>query len=141
MFRFLSVQALTYDVALATDRSFSDIRVTADKVQLQQAILNLVMNAIEAVADLPEDRRRVVGRTSLANNQAMISIADASDGICTKITEIFKPFFTTKTQGMGIGLSITRTIIEAYGGRIWAENAPTGGAVFHISLPLAVARP
>ena len=67
VFRFLSIQALTYDVALATDRSFSDIRVTADKVQLQQAILNLVMNAIEAVADLPEDRRRVVGRTSLAN--------------------------------------------------------------------------
>ena len=141
VFRFLSIQALTYDVALATDRSFSDIRVTADKVQLQQAILNLVMNAIEAVADLPEDRRRVVGRTSLANNQAMISIADAGDGICTeKVTEIFKPFFTTKTQGMGIGLSITRTIIEAHGGRIWAENAPTGGAVFHISLPLAVAR-
>jgi C4-dicarboxylate-specific signal transduction histidine kinase len=141
VFRFLSIQALTYDVALATDRSSLDIRVTADKVQLQQAILNLVMNAIEAVADLPEDRRRIVGRTSLANNQAMISIADAGDGICTeKVTEIFKPFFTTKTQGMGIGLSITRTIIEAHGGRIWAENAPTGGAVFHISLPLAVAR-
>jgi signal transduction histidine kinase len=96
------------------------------------------MNAIEAVADLPEDRRRIVGRTSLAGNQAMISIADAGDGIRTeKIAEIFKPFFTTKTQGMGIGLSITRTIIEAHGGRIWAENAPTGGAVFHISLPLA----
>ncbi|UFW41278.1 sensor histidine kinase [Bradyrhizobium sp. WSM471] len=141
VFRFLSVQALTYDVALATDRSSSDIRVTADKVQLQQAILNLVMNAIEAVADLPEDRRRIVGRTSLAGNQAMISIADAGDGICTeKITEIFRPFFTTKAQGMGIGLSITRTIIEAHGGRVWADNAPTGGAVFHISLPLAVAR-
>ncbi|WP_245313491.1 sensor histidine kinase [Bradyrhizobium sp.] len=141
VFRFLSVQALTYDVALATDRSSSDIRVTADKVQLQQAILNLVMNAIEAVADLPEDRRRIVGRTSLAGNQAMISIADAGDGICTeKITEIFKPFFTTKAQGMGIGLSITRTIIEAHGGRVWADNAPTGGAVFHISLPLAAAR-
>ncbi|MBR0969173.1 sensor histidine kinase [Bradyrhizobium japonicum] len=139
VFRFLSIQALTYDVALATDPSSSDIRVNADKVQLQQAILNLVMNAIDAVTDLPEDRRRIVGRTSLASdNQAMVSIADAGDGISTeKVAEIFKPFFTTKTQGMGIGLSITRTIIEAHGGRIWAENAPTGGAVFHISLPLA----
>ncbi|MBR0954046.1 sensor histidine kinase [Bradyrhizobium canariense] len=142
VFRFLSVQARTHDVALATDPSSSDIRVKADKVQLQQAILNLVMNAIDAVVDLPEDRRRIVGRTSLANdNQAMISIADDGDGISTdRVAEIFKPFFTTKTQGMGIGLSITRTIIEAHGGRIWAENGPTGGAVFHISLPLAAAR-
>jgi signal transduction histidine kinase len=138
VFRFLSVQALTHDVGLATEPSSAGIRVKADRVQLQQVILNLVVNGMDAVAHLPADRRRVVGRTSLTeDNLALVSIADSGDGILAeKVTEIFKPFFTTKVQGMGIGLSIARTIVEAHGGRIWAENAPSGGAVFHISLPL-----
>ncbi|MGY8704625.1 ATP-binding protein [Bradyrhizobium sp. 18BD] len=142
VFRFLSVQALTHDVELATEPSSADIRVKGDKVQLQQAILNLVVNGMDAVAHLPDERRRVVGRTSLAEgNLALVSIADAGDGILAdKVTEIFKPFFTTKAQGMGIGLSIAHTIVEAHGGRIWAENAPSGGAVFHVSLPLAAPR-
>ncbi|MCP3440514.1 sensor histidine kinase [Bradyrhizobium sp. CCGUVB14] len=142
VFRFLSVQALTYDVGLSTEPSPATIRVKADRVQLQQVILNLVVNGMDAVAHLPADRRRVVGRTSLTEgNLALVSIADLGDGILAgKVTEIFKPFFTTKTQGMGIGLSIARTIVEAHGGRIWAENAPSGGAVFHISLPLVVTR-
>jgi len=142
VFRFLSVQALTHDVELVTQPSPVEIRVKGDKVQLQQAILNLVVNGMDAVAHLPDDRRRVVGRTGLADgNLAVVSIADTGDGILAdKVTEIFKPFFTTKAQGMGIGLSIAHTIIEAHGGRIWAENAPAGGAVFHVSLPLAAAR-
>jgi len=142
VFRFLSVQALTHDVELVTQPSSADIRVKGDKVQLQQAILNLVVNGMDAVAHLPDDRRRVVGRTSLVDgNLAVVSIADTGDGILAdKVTEIFKPFFTTKAQGMGIGLSIAHTIIEAHGGRIWAENAPGCGAVFHVSLPLAAAR-
>jgi signal transduction histidine kinase len=142
VFRFLSVQALTHDVQLATDLSPGEIRVSGDKVQLQQAILNLVVNAIDAAANLPEDRRRIVGQTRLMDgNSALVSIIDAGNGILAdKVTEIFKPFFTTKTQGMGIGLSIARTIVEAHGGRIWAENAPDGGAVFHISLPLSTAQ-
>jgi signal transduction histidine kinase len=142
VFRFLSVQALTHDVELLAQPSPADIRVKGDKVQLQQAILNIVMNCMEAVAELPDERRRVVGRTSLTEgNLALVSIADAGHGILAeKVTDIFKPFFTTKAQGMGIGLSIAHTIIEAHGGRIWAENAPSGGAVFHVSLPLATAR-
>ena len=142
VFRFLSVQALTHDVELATEPSSANIRVKADKIQLQQAILNLVVNAMDAVAHLPDDRRRVVGRTSLADgNQALVSIADTGDGVLAeRVTEIFKPFFTTKAQGMGIGLSIAHTIVEAHGGRIWAENAPSGGAVFHVSLPLATSQ-
>jgi signal transduction histidine kinase len=142
VFRFLSVQALTHDVQLVTDLSPGEIRVSGDKVQLQQAILNLVVNAIDAAANLPEDRRRIVGQTKLVNgNAVLVSIIDAGNGILAdEVTEIFKPFFTTKTQGMGIGLSIARTIVEAHGGRIWAENAPDGGAVFHISLPLTAAQ-
>ncbi|AMA55590.1 sensor histidine kinase [Bradyrhizobium sp. CCGE-LA001] len=142
VFQFLSVQAVARKVELATEASSSDIRVKGDKVQLQQAILNLVVNGMDAVAHLPADRRRVLGRTSLVEgNRAHLSIADAGDGILAeKTTEIFKPFFTTKAQGMGIGLSIARTIIETHGGRIWAENVPSGGAVFHVSLPLAAQR-
>jgi signal transduction histidine kinase len=142
VFRFLSVQALTHDVGLATEPSSAGIRVKADRVQLQQVILNLVVNGMDAVAHLPADRRRVVGRTGLTeDNLALVSIADSGDGILAeKVSEIFKPFFTTKVQGMGIGLSIARTIVEAHGGRIWAENAPSGGAVFHISLPLLASR-
>jgi signal transduction histidine kinase/ABC-type uncharacterized transport system substrate-binding protein len=142
VFRFLSVQAMTHDVELAAEASSAAIRVKGDKVQLQQAILNLVVNGMDAVAHLPDDRRRVVGRTSLADgNLALVSIADTGDGILAeKVTEIFKPFFTTKAQGMGIGLSIAHTIVEAHGGRIWAENTPSGGAVFHVSLPLAAPR-
>jgi len=142
VFRFLSVQALTHDVELVTEPSAAEIRVKADNIQLQQAILNLVVNGIDAVAHLPDKRRRVIGRTGLADgNQALVSIADTGDGILAeKATEIFKPFFTTKAQGMGIGLSIAHTIVEAHGGRIWAENAPSGGAVFHVSLPLAAPR-
>ncbi|KYG23427.1 histidine kinase [Bradyrhizobium sp. AT1] len=142
VFRFLSVQALTHDVELVTEPSAAEIRVKADNIQLQQAILNLVVNGIDAVAHLPDKRRRVIGRTGLADgNQALVSIADTGDGILAeRATEIFKPFFTTKAQGMGIGLSIAHTIVEAHGGRIWAENAPSGGAVFHVSLPLAAPR-
>ncbi|MBR0877495.1 signal transduction histidine kinase [Bradyrhizobium japonicum] len=142
VFRFLSVQALTHDVELTTEPSSANIRVKADKIQLQQAILNLVVNAMDAVAHLPDDRRRVVGRTSLSDgNLAIVSIVDTGDGIMAeKVSEIFQPFFTTKAQGMGIGLSIAHTIVAAHGGRIWAENAPSGGAVFHVSLPLAAPR-
>ncbi|QHP67659.1 histidine kinase [Bradyrhizobium sp. LCT2] len=142
VFRFLSVQALTHDVELVMQPSSADIRVKGDKIQLQQAILNLVVNGMEAVAHLPDERRRVVGRTSLTEgNLALVSIADKGDGILAeKVAEIFKPFFTTKAQGMGIGLSIAHTIVQAHGGRIWAENVPSGGVVFHVSLPLAAPR-
>lgn len=142
VFRFLSVQALTHDVELMTEPSSANIRVRGDKVQLQQAILNLVVNGIDAVAHLPDKRRRVVGRTNLADgNVALVSVANTGDGILAeKVTEIFEPFFTTKAQGMGIGLSIAHTIVEAHGGRIWAENVPSGGAAFHIILPLAAPR-
>ncbi|MDA9488780.1 sensor histidine kinase [Bradyrhizobium sp. CCBAU 11361] len=142
VFRFLSVQALTHDVELVMQPSSADIRVKGDKIQLQQAILNLVVNGMEAVAHLPDERRRIVGRTSLTEgNLALVSIADKGDGILAeKVAELFKPFFTTKAQGMGIGLSIAHTIVQAHGGRIWAENVPSGGAVFHVSLPLAAPR-
>jgi signal transduction histidine kinase len=112
--------------------------VKADPVQLQQVILNLIINSMDALADTP-DRRSVLGRTETnGGTSAVVSISDSGPGIpAEKLNRIFDPFFTTKEEGMGIGLSIARTIVLAHSGRIWAENQTAGGAVFRLTLPLS----
>ena len=115
------------------------LQVRGDQVQLQQVIMNLVVNSMDAMAAIPNGRT-VIGRTEMNGGSfAVVSISDSGPGIPTeKLNEVFDPFFTTKQQGMGIGLSISRTIVEAHNGRIWAENQMEGGAVFRLSLPLAL---
>jgi signal transduction histidine kinase len=112
--------------------------IKGDAVQLQQVILNLVVNSMDALASIPYGRT-VIGRTELNGGARVeISISDSGPGIPPdKIAQVFDPFFTTKDQGMGIGLSIARTIILAHKGQIWAENQSGGGAAFHFTLPLA----
>lgn len=106
-----------------------------DKIQIQQVVVNLVRNAIEALRG--SARREVTIRTALAENgQQEVSVADTGPGLPAEIAEnLFKPFTTTKKDGMGIGLSISQTIIDAHGGRIWAEPNPGGGTVFRFLLP------
>jgi two-component system sensor kinase FixL len=108
--------------------------VLADKVQIQQVILNLMRNAIEAME--PSERRELV--LSIAPNgsgMVDVSVADTGSGIAEDIMpHLFQPFITSKRHGMGVGLSISRTIIEGHGGRIWAEPNPGGGTVFHFTL-------
>ena len=115
-----------------------ELRIKGDPVQLQQVILNLVVNSMDAMAAIPYGRT-VIGRTELnSGSLAAISISDSGPGIPSdKLSQVFDPFFTTKDQGMGIGLSIARTIILAHKGQIWAENQSGGGAAFHFTLPLA----
>jgi signal transduction histidine kinase len=114
--------------------------VSGDRIQLQQVILNLVVNGMESMVGATNGRRELTSSTSVDEAWAKISIADSGPGVPSdKLKAIFEPFFTTKGEGMGMGLSIARTIVEAHGGRIWAENATAGGAVFHVSLPLAKA--
>ena len=139
VFDFLSVQASARNVALYFEPSGVPIRVRGDQVQLQQVIMNLVVNSMDAMAAIPNGRA-VVGRTEMnGGSSAVISILDSGPGIpAEKLNEVFDPFFTTKRQGMGIGLSISRTIVQAHKGRIWAENQKEGGAVFRLSLPLAL---
>lgn len=111
-----------------------------DRIQLQQVITNLVVNAMDAVTSSAGSARKVDIEAACAGNQAEVSVRDHGSGIPPdQIKQVFEPFFTTKPQGMGMGLAIARTIVEAHGGRISAENQPNGGALFRISLPLSSA--
>jgi len=108
--------------------------VLADKVQIQQVILNLIRNAIEAM-EQADRRELVLSIVPAASGMIDVSVADTGSGIAEDIMpHLFQPFITSKRQGMGVGLSISRTIIEGHGGRIWAESNPGGGTVFHFTL-------
>ena len=138
-FAFLTAQATSSNVALYFEAFPEALPIKGDAVQLQQVILNLVVNSIEAMSAMPYGRA-VIGRTELnGGSSAIVSISDFGPGLPSKKpNEVFDPFFTTKQQGMGIGLSIARTIVQAHKGKIWAENQAEGGAVFRLSLPLAL---
>jgi len=137
-FKFMSVQASARNVALYLQTAPGALRIKGDPIQLQQVVLNLVVNSMDAMAAIPYGRT-VIGRTELNGGSTVeISISDSGPGIPPdKLAQVFDPFYTTKDQGMGIGLSIARTIILAHKGQIWAENQNGGGAAFRFTLPLA----
>lgn len=110
-------------------------RVLVDRVQIQQVIVNLVRNALDAMHDRP--RRLLSVSTVVSGEMATVTIADTGPGLDPVAAEkLFQPFVTTKATGMGVGLSISRTIVEAHGGRIWTEPKTGHGAVFHFTVPL-----
>jgi len=133
----LHSEAVFRNVGIETDYGGSLPLVLADRVQLQQVILNLIMNAAEALSrNLPEERR-IILRTEATDNRVRVSVRDFGRGIDKENLErLFQPFFTTKGSGLGMGLPISKSIIEANGGRIWAENHPEGGATFAFELPV-----
>jgi two-component system sensor kinase FixL len=116
-----------------------DLTVLADKAQIQQVILNLAMNAMEAMQDQPTaDRRLEISLTRSTDGEAQVAVCDSGPGISEEQTQkVFDAFWTTKQQGMGIGLAVSRAIIESHGGRLWFENSLSRGATFHFSLPLS----
>lgn len=112
-------------------------RVLVDRVQIQQVIVNLVRNAMDAMQD-HQGRRELFVSTSVRGDMAMVAVADTGPGIDPQAAErLFQPFVTTKASGMGVGLSISRTIVEAHGGRIWTEPNPGGGTIFRFTVRLA----
>jgi signal transduction histidine kinase len=117
------------------------LQVKGDRIQLQQVLLNLIVNAADAMVHLDTSQRKIVVRTAHNSDSAEIEIADNGPGIPPeRLNEVFEPFFTTKSNGMGMGLSIARTIIEVHGGEISVENQAGRGALFRIRLPLARSR-
>ncbi|MBX9746149.1 MAG: PAS domain S-box protein [Hyphomonadaceae bacterium] len=111
-------------------------RVIVDRVQIQQVIVNLVRNALDAMHDHP--RRELCVSTVIADDMAMVTVADTGPGLDPAAEKkLFQPFVTTKATGMGVGLSISRTIVEAHGGRLWYEATPGGGATFRFTVRTA----
>jgi signal transduction histidine kinase len=136
-FDLMTSQAAARNVGLYLNASLDPLRVRGDSIQLHQVIPNLIVNAMDAMTEIPFGRT-IIGRTAAdGGGRALISIWDTGPGISSENPDdIFDPFFTTKEQGMCIGLSIARTIVQAHNGRIWVEKQPEGGAVFWISCPL-----
>jgi signal transduction histidine kinase len=125
------------DVDLAADVP----RILGDRVHLQQVLLNLLMNAFDAVSSMPPERRRVQVSTCLIEGRVRFEVADTRPGIPPDgLSRIFESFYTTKREGsgMGMGLAIARSIVETHGGRMAAENNASGGATVWFGLPLPV---
>jgi len=134
---FLSKLAIGRKVELVSVITPDALPILGDRIQLQQVILNLVVNAIDAMKDMPSQKHIISIRTARVENFAELSVSDRGPGIPEdRLKEVFEPFFTSKAEGMGMGLSIARTIIEAHNGQIWAQNRDHGGASFRIKLPL-----
>ncbi len=134
---FLSTLAAGRAVKLVSMITPDALPILGDRIQLQQVIINLVVNGIDAMKDMPNENLVIDIRTLRVGDFVELSVSDRGPGIPEgKLNEIFEPFFTSKAEGMGMGLSIARTIIEAHRGLIWAINRDHGGASLRIKLPL-----
>jgi len=133
---FVHSNAAMREVRISSDLASDLPPIKGDRIQLQQVVLNLLTNAFEAVSEKPPGERQVCIRSWLEDSAIQTSISDNGAGIAAEeVDNVFKPFFTTKAQGLGMGLSISRSIIIRHQGQIWAENNPDVGTTFYFSLP------
>jgi signal transduction histidine kinase len=130
-------QLMRKEIALRLELAADLAPALGDRVQLQQVTLNLLLNAAEALDHAPAGRREVCLCSSrAAGGGALVTVRDSGPGLTPEEVErVFEPLYTTKPGGMGVGLAISRSILDAHGGRIWAEPNPGGGAAFHFCLP------
>jgi C4-dicarboxylate-specific signal transduction histidine kinase len=135
---FLRSEAVRQGVTVRTDLAADLPRVVGDRVRLQQVVLNLIMNGMEAVRRTESGVKEVVIRSGKDEGEGIrIVVEDSGVGLSAEIAEqIFQPFFTTKQQGIGMGLSISHSIVESHAGRLWGEPRASGGAVFQFTLPV-----
>jgi PAS domain S-box-containing protein len=134
----INTEAMIRNVSIEKSLDRSLPSVLGDRIHLQQVIINFILNASEAMTDLAEAPRKIILSTSKADQKMVkVGIRDFGSGILKdNLNQIMEPFYTTKPEGMGMGLSINRSIIEAHAGRFWAENNPDRGATFYFTLPI-----
>src|SRR5512136_551508 len=133
--QIFNAESVFRNVHIDTEFDESLPPVLGDKVQLQQVVLNLIVNAADAMSQNPPEQRKIILRTQVKDDRIRVTIRDLGPGIDKgDLDRIFQPFFTTKGTGLGMGLAVSQTIVEAHGGHIWAENSPDGGATFFIDL-------
>jgi PAS domain S-box-containing protein len=142
MLVLLGGEANRYSICMRTDLAAELPKVTADRVQLQQVLMNLMMNSIDAMKDVDGTRELTIQTQRGEEGQVLISVSDTGVGLPPQQADkIFNPFFTTKTHGTGMGLRISRSIIESHGGRLWAADNSPRGARFQFTLPAATVAP
>ena len=135
----LHSDAILHKVHIALEMAADAPTILGDRIQLQQVILNLVLNAFQAMKDSPANERQVLLGSRFDKGHTMtIAVRDRGVGLGEdQLEKIFQPFYTTKCDGLGMGLAISRSIIEAHGGRLWAQNNPDRGATFYFTVPVA----
>jgi signal transduction histidine kinase len=131
-------EAILHSIGVELDLALDLPMARGDKIQLQQVVLNLLLNAFDAMKDCPAGERTIMVRAA-RNGSSMVEIAvrDRGTGLAAdNLDKIFQPFYTTKREGLGMGLSISRSIVEAHGGTLWVENNPDRGATFYFTIPV-----
>jgi signal transduction histidine kinase len=139
MFVLLSREITRYGISVRTQLASHLPRLMGDRVQLQQVMMNLIMNSVDAMKDVDETRELAITSQHAEDGRLMVSVIDTGVGLPSQqADQIFYAFFTTKPQGTGMGLSISRSIVESHDGRLWASDNSPRGACFHVVLPTAV---
>jgi C4-dicarboxylate-specific signal transduction histidine kinase len=141
MIMLLRNEAGRYSILIRSELDENLYRVMADRIQLQQVFMNLMLNGIDAMKDVSTTRELTIRSQQVKNGQLLISVSDTGIGLPPqRAEEVFSAFFTTKAHGTGMGLPISRSIIETHGGRLWATSDSGRGASFHFTLPYEVER-
>ena len=136
MIVLLRGEATQYNISIRADLPADLPQIVGDRVQLQQVIMNLIMNSIEAMKDVHGTRALIIKSQRAESDQLLVSVSDTGVGLPRDhADQVFDPFFTTKPQGTGMGLSISRSIVESHGGRLWAANNYPRGASFSFTIP------
>jgi C4-dicarboxylate-specific signal transduction histidine kinase len=136
MVMLLSNEAARYSVSIRTELAEELPQVMGDRVQLQQVMMNLMINAIDAMKEVDAVRTLSIKSQRAEDEQLVVSVSDTGVGLpVLEVGQIFDPFFTTKLDGTGMGLRISRSIIESHGGRLWADSPSPRGASFYFTLP------
>ncbi len=135
----IELEAEKASVQIRLDLGYDVPLVSGDRIMVEQLLLNLIKNGIEAMKQTRQSERELTVQTAIAGSQIEIRVIDRGHGIATEVApELFSPFFTTKDNGMGMGLNICRSIVELHDGHLWFSANPAGGSIFHFTLPPAI---